>query len=447
VNLADKEQFVSDFARFEASPAAARNSWLTPVRRAAIDRFAELGFPSTRVEEWRHTSVAPVSRLSYSRPPRRKNSLKAADLSPFTFGDGECSQMVFLDGHFSEELSTLSSIPKGIRVRSLAAAMETDRNWIEPHLARVAGFENDPFTALNTAFMEDGAFVWIPPAVALKQVLHIVYLATPKTEATVWHPRNLIVIGNGSQASIVQSYVALGSCVYFTNAVTEVVAGPGSAVDLYKMQRESEDAFHIDTLRVAQERDSSFSSHSISLGGALVRNNVHVSLDGAGADCVLNGLYVAKGRQHVDNHTTIDHARPHCSSRELYKGIMDDKSTGVFNGRILVRKDAQKTNARQTNKNLLLSKEALVNTNPELQIYADDVKCTHGATIGQLDEEALFYLRSRGLDAAAARVLLTYAFANDLLSSVQFKPMQCQLDLVLLNRLSRGHENLVSMNF
>jgi Fe-S cluster assembly protein SufD len=448
VNTENTEQFLSDFTRFEHSPPAARNAWFAPVREAAIARFAELGFPTTRLEEWRYTSVAPIARVAFSRAARRSNGMKAADLSPFTFGDGECSQLVFLDGHYSEQLSSVRMLPKGVRIRSLAAALETDRNRIEPHLARVAGFGEDPFTALNTAFLEDGAFVCIPPAVALKQVLHIVYLCTAGgLEIPVSHPRNLIVVGNGSQATIVQSYVALGRGVYFTNAVTEVVAGHGSVVDLYKLQRESEEAFHIDTLRVTQERDSSFSSHSISLGGAIVRNNLHVSLDGEGADCVLNGLYVAKGRQHVDNHTAIDHAKPHCTSRELYKGIMDDRSTGVFNGRVLVRKDAQKTNAKQTNKNLLLSREALVNTNPELQIYADDVKCTHGATIGQLDEEALFYLRSRGLDEASARVLLTYAFANDLLGSVKFQPMQCQLDLVLLNRLSRAHEHPASMNF
>jgi Fe-S cluster assembly protein SufD len=272
----------------------------------------------------------------------------------------------------------------------------------------------------------------------------LIFISTGKDEPVVSHPRNLIVVGNGSQATIIESYVTLDRGVYFTNNVTEVFAGPNSFIDFYKLQRESEEAFHVDTLRVLQERDSSFSSQSIALGGALVRNNIDVTLRGEGAECTLNGLYVTKGRQHVDNHTMIDHAKSHCSSRQLYKGILDDQSTGVFNGKILVRKDAQKTNAKQTNKNLLLSKEALVNTKPELEIFADDVKCTHGATIGQLDEEAMFYLRSRGIDEAAARVLLTYAFANDLLGCMKIKPMQCQVDLVLLNRLSRGHGNLIS---
>jgi len=328
-------------------------------------------------------------------------------------------------------------------VKSLAAAMETDRSLIEPHLARHASFEKDAFTALNTAFMADGGFIYIPPAVVIDRVLHMIFISTAKKEPCVTYPRNLVVVGNGSQASIVESYVSLDRGVYFTNAVTEIVAGNSSVIDFYKIQRESEEAFHVDTLRVVQERDSNFSSHSISLGGSMVRNNVNVMLNGEGAECALNGLYVTKARQHVDNHTAIDHAKAHCNSRELYKGILDDRSTGVFNGRILVRKGAQKTNAKQTNKNLLLSREALVNTKPELEIFADDVKCTHGATIGQLDEEAMFYLRSRGIDEASARVLLTYAFANDLLASMKIKPMQCQIDLVLLSRLSKGHEGLI----
>ena len=435
----EKDVYVSGFAAFEQSAAVRNQPWLRPLRTAAISRFAELGFPDTRNERWRHTNVAPIAKVPFTLATRQAGGLKPADLAPYVFGEPDWAQLVFVNGYFSDELSSLASLPRGVRVKSMAAALESDRRLIEPYLGRGAALDHDPFAALNTAFMADGVFIHIAPAIVLKQPLHVLFLSTGRREPTVSHPRNLIVVGNGSQAAIIESYVALDRCLYLTNGLTEVFLGNDAKVDFYKLQRESEDAFHIDTLNVTQERDSAFSSHSISIGGAIVRNNIDVRLDGQGADCILNGLYVTKGRQHVDNHTTVDHARSNCGSRELYKGILDDRSTGVFHGRIVVRKDAQKTNAKQSNRNLLLSRDALVNTKPELEIFADDVKCTHGATIGQLDEEALFYLRSRGLDQDSARVLLTYAFANDLLASMKIKPMQCQLDLVLLTRLSRGH--------
>jgi Fe-S cluster assembly protein SufD len=252
------------------------------------------------------------------------------------------------------------------------------------------------------------------------------------------HPRNLIVAGAGSQFTLIESHVGLNSGSYFSNSVTEIVAGEDSVIDYYRLQRESETGFHISSVHVVQERNSNFSAHSLSLGAALARNDFRVVLDAEGAECALNGLYAAQGRQHIDNHTWIDHAKPHCTSRELYKGILDHKSSAVFDGKILVRKDAQKTNSRQTNKNLLLSTEALVNSTPRLEIFADDVKCTHGATIGQLSEDELFYLRSRGIDGQTARTLLTYAFASDILSTVRIKPIQCQMDLLLLARLSRS---------
>jgi Fe-S cluster assembly protein SufD len=251
------------------------------------------------------------------------------------------------------------------------------------------------------------------------------------------HPRNLIVVGRQSQACIVESYVGLHDNVYFTNAVTEIVAGDDSVIEHYKLQRESGQAYHISTTQVVQGANTSLTSHAVLLGGSLVRNEIGVVLDGEGSECRLNGLYVTKGVQHMDNNTNVDHARPHTSSRQLYKGVLDGKSSGVFNGRIIVRPDAQKTDARQTNKNLLLSEDATVDSKPQLEIRANDVKCTHGATIGKLDEEALFYLRSRGIAEASARTLLTYAFASEISSAMKIKPLQCQIDLVLLNRLSR----------
>jgi Fe-S cluster assembly protein SufD len=383
--------------------------------------------------------VSPIARTAFRLPNPGCNGLTVSDLSNYTFGEVETQQLVFVDGRYCEHLSTVKPMPKAMRVTSLAAAMKADRDLVESHLARYAGPDGDAFTALNTAFIADGAFVYLPPGTSLKALIHLLFISTRRAEPTVSYPRNLIVIGNDCQATIVENYIALDKGTYFTNCLTEIAAGSRSVVDHYRLQRESKEAYHVGRLHVRQQRDSSFSSHSLSFGGALVRNDVNVVLDDEGAECNLSGLHVTRGKQHIDNHTSIDHAKPHCSSRELYKGILDDSATGVFHGRIIVRKDAQKTNAKQTNKNLLLSEEALVDTMPQLEIYADDVKCTHGATIGQLDEEGLFYLRSRGLDEPAARMLLTYAFATEILSAVKVKPIQCQIDLFLLTLLSRLH--------
>ncbi len=433
-----KETYLSSYQEFDKSDAGKRHPWLRRMREDAIARFERLGFPTTRDEGWRHTNVAPISKVPFRPAVHEFDGLTAPELGSFTFGDDDSCRLVFINGAFSEELSRTSALPRGMCLKNLSAALETEREVLEPHLARLASSENNPFVALNTAFLADGAFVHIPRGTVLNQVLHLVFLSSSRGEASVSYPRNLILIGEDCQASIVESYGGLDHGSYFTNTVTEIALGSNALLDHYKLQRESEDSFHVGTLQVLQERSSCLHSHSISLGGALVRNDLNTVMNGEGCDSTLNGLYVTRGRQLVDNHTCIDHARPHCESRELYKGILDDQSRAVFSGKIVVRKDAQKTNAKQTNKNLLLSEEALANTAPELQIFADDVKCTHGATIGHIDEEELFYTRSRGIGAEAARTLLTYAFASDILGSMKFKPIQCQIDLVLLTRLSRG---------
>jgi Fe-S cluster assembly protein SufD len=433
----ERQSYLDHFARFEGSFDGRRHLWLNSIRREAFDSFNALGFPTTRDEEWRFTSVSPIAKAHFKPADEKPSMLTISDISRFTVCEARCTQLVFLNGFYSEALSTVKFLPKGVYVNSLASAVETCPKLLEPFLAQYASYRNNAFTALNTAFWADGAFVYLPSGTVLKDPVHLLFLSASQREPSVSAPRSLLVLGNGSHASIVESYASLDRGLYFTNAVTELFMGSDCVVDHYKLQRESENSFHVAAMQVIQDRDSSFSSHSLSLGGALVRNNVGVLLGGRGAECALNGLYVTKGQQHVDNHTMIDHAQPQCASRELYKGILDDNSAGVFNGRIVVRKDAQKTNARQTNKNLLLSKNASINTTPQFEILADDVKCTHGATIGQLNEEELFYLRSRGIDNAAARTLLTYAFASELLGAVRIKPIQCQIDLVLLNRLSR----------
>jgi len=439
--MQEKETYLSQFARLEERLTGNRQPWFHRTRKAAIAHFAELGFPTTRHEEWKFANVAPLTKIPF-RPVEGSELDGVTDesLKRFTFGGLDCTQLVFVNGRFAEELSTIWPLHNGMKVGSLAAALDSDRERVEPYLARHAGYKDQAFVALNTAFVEDGAFVYVPPGKIVEHPLHLLFVSTSPDEPTVSHPRNLIVVGDNSQITIVESYVGLDGSLYFTNAVTEIIAGQNAVIDHCKLQQESEKAFHIATLAVHQDRASNFTSHSISLGGAFVRNDVNARLDAEGVECTLNGLYVASGHQLVDNHTVIDHAKPHCSSHEVYKGVLDGKSKGVFNGKILVRPDAQKTDAKQTNKNLLLSADAVIDTKPQLQIYADDVKCTHGATIGQLDNDAVFYLRSRGIGPEDARNMLTYAFANDILSRIKIDEVRTHLDAAFLSWLPKGQE-------
>ena len=369
-------------------PAAA---WLMELRQAGFARFAELGFPTTHDEEWRFTNVAPIARAEFSVRPA-------------------VGQAVGLPGGSLEDARDI--------------------------LGKYASFDRNAFVALNTAFLENVAFLRVPRGAVIEQPVEITYDAG-QANGVSHHPRTLIVVGPDAHCTIVEKYSGSGS--YFTNAVTEIVAGDGAVIDHYKVQMESEDAFHVATLQVRLGRSTNFSTHNISLGGALVRNDIGATLS-EGTEAIVNGLYVVNGTQHVDNHTTIDHAKPHGTSHELYKGILDGRATAVFNGRIMVRKDAQKTDSKQTNKNLVLSDEAVINTKPELQIFADDVRCTHGATIGQLDAESMFYLQSRGIGREQARDLLTYGFAKDIVDRIKVQSLRDSLERVLFEKFhGRSH--------
>jgi Fe-S cluster assembly protein SufD len=439
--MEEKNSYLSDFEALEAS-LGGKPSWLRTLQRAAILRFAELGFPTTRHEDWKYTSVAPITRTVFKPAGFESNGLGARKLRDVSPLGAHSNQLVFINGGFSAEFSSLDLPAGNLRAGSLAAALASDPGVLEPHLGRYAAFDQNAFTALNSAFMRDGAFLSLPEGSVIPEPIHLVFVSTARRQPMVIYPRNLIVVGAGCQLTVVESYIGIYNDVYFTNTVTEIVAGDGSAVEHYKVQLESEKAFHVGCLQAHPGRNSNFSSFFVSLGGSLVRNDVNAVLDREGIECTLNGLYLTRGKQHVDNQTFIDHARPHCSSRELYKGILDGKSSGVFNGKIVVRKDAQKTNARQTNKNLLLSEQALVNTKPQLQISADDVKCTHGATIGQLDDEALFYMRTRGMSEETARSLLTYAFASEVVDGIKIEALRSHVDSVLLRRVPRSKEGL-----
>jgi len=436
-----KENYRAQFARFEQELARNGQGWTSSLRGAAISRFAELGFPTTREEEWKYTNVAPIARIPFapaSAEPDTSGLTQA--LADLAFRDPMAPQLVFINGSYVQELSAVHTLPQHVRVESLASALSADRGQVEPHLARYASYQAHAFTALNTAFMRDGAFIHVPRGTIVEQPIHLVFISTASGEATVSYPRNLIVMDADSQAAIVESYLGLDNQVYLTAAVTEIVVADHSVLEHYTLQQESKQAFHVALLQVHQGRSSNVTCHSIALGGALVRNEANVVLDGEGAECTLNGLYMVTGQQHVDNHTRIDHVKPHGTSRELYKGVLDGRARGVFNGKIYVHPAAQKTDAKQTNKNLLLSQDALIDTKPQLEIYNNDVKCGHGSTIGRLDEDALFYLRARGIGLEEARSLLTYAFASEIISRMKIEPLSVKLNELLLTWLPKKQD-------
>ncbi|MFQ5682075.1 MAG: Fe-S cluster assembly protein SufD [Candidatus Binatia bacterium] len=421
-------RYLRDFERFEKDRGLKRPGWVRSLRSAAIAHFAELGFPTTRNEEWKYTSLARLLGIPFSPAPVKTNGLTADSLVRVGLDRSDGSRLVFINGFHSPELSCVESLPGGVRVGSLSAVLSSTPSLTETHLAQYAGYEGQAMVALNTAFMEDGAFVYVPAGQIVEEPIYLLFIAAGARQPTVSYPRNLVVAGPASRATIIECFTALEADVYFTNAVTEIVVGEDAGVDYYKLERESKGAFHIGRLEAQLGRGSRFNSQSITLGGSLVRNDVNAVLDGEGSECTLNGLYLAKDAQHMDNHTRIDHRKPQCISRELYKGVLDGKGRGVFNGKVYVNKAAQHTDAKQTNKNLLLSEGASIDTKPQLEIYADDVKCTHGSTIGRLDEDALFYLRARGLSVAAARNLLTYAFAGELIGKISVEPMRALVD-------------------
>jgi Fe-S cluster assembly protein SufD len=434
----EKDRYLETFARFEKTAAGNGQEWLHPVRRAAIARFAELGFPTTRDEDWRFTNVDPIAQTSFTLASDTGIELTSRDIKRFAIPGLSGIQLVFVNGRYAASLSSPGSPRNGLSVRSLAQAIRDDRDVLEQHLARYAGYQDDAFSALNTAFMEDGAFVHVPRGRVVEEPIRLLYVSTSTTEPIMIHPRNLIILGEDSQAVIVEDYVSLSDEVYFSNVITEVVVGQNSVLSHYLIEQEGKQALNVSTLRVEQGRSSNVASHTVLLGGALVRNNVHPVLAGEGGECLINGLFMGTSRQHMDNFMRVEHASPHCDSRQFYQGILDERAHGVFSGRIIVHKDAQKTDAKQTNNNLLLSQEAQIDTKPQLEIYADDVKCTHGATIGQIDENAIFYLRSRGIPQDAARAMLLFGFANESLERMKVESIRRHLEALVAQWLPEG---------
>lgn len=428
----EMNHYLAAFAAAEQKRTKAP-AWLKHLRANAIAQFERLGFPTTRNEEWKYTNIAPI--LKHDFRPAQLVPQSVATLDDFTYPEARRSQLVFVNGVFAPELSNLSAVPSGLTISNFANA---EQKLLSQYLATQIDYDNDAFSALNTAFANNGAFILIPRGKVVAAPIHLLFLTTE--ENVITHPRVLVVAEEGAIATLIESYVSPSdTAVYFTNAVTEVIVHQDANITHYRLQEESTNAFHIATTQVQQESKSTYASYAISLGSNIARHTLNVRLDGEHCESTIDGLYVVTGKQHCDNHTTIDHAKPHSNSHQLYKGILDEKSRAVFNGTIFVREGALLTDARQLNKNLLLSPNAHVDTKPQLEIYADDVKCAHGATVGQLEEEELFYLRSRGLTPDTARALLTYGFAEDVISKIKIESVRKQLDEIVLTRL---HQNL-----
>ena len=436
----EKENYSSAYRSFVRTREGKDPAWLATLREKAGQAFQELDFPTTRHEEWKYTNLAPLLKV----PFRQLFDLDLGGLTPrriesLTFNESRGSLLVFINGLHAPELSHLGDLPERVFVGNFSEVPAEDEHLLSGQLGVHADYRGETFTALNTALLGDGALVYLPQGKVVEKPIHLLFLSTA-SDPMVSHPRVLIVAGEGSMATVIESYVSLFPDVYFTNAVTEVVVKEGASLDHYRLQQESEHAYHIGTTQVAQERDSRYTSFAVSLGADLARHTLNVALNDERIETTIDGLYIVTGKQHVDNHTSIDPRHPRSQSFQLYKGILDGRSRAVFNGKVMVREGALLTDARQLNKNLLLSGEATVDTKPQLEIFADDVKCAHGATVGQLEEDEMFYLASRGISPERAKALLTYGFAEDVISKIKVKSVREQLDRLVLDKLHQSLE-------
>jgi Fe-S cluster assembly protein SufD len=435
------ELLVEKFSQFET--AATQPKWLAPVRKAGLASFADQGFPTLHDEDWRFTNVAPIAKLNFQLAKEVSvNGAETKLIDESAFAKLSGNRLVFVNGFFCAKLSSLKPLTGGVRIENLSAALARDSALIEKHLGKYAHTASNTFAALNQAFFTDGAFIFVPQSVEVAEPVQLIYISSATQNGETILPRNLVIAEANSKLTVVESYISTGNVAYFTNAVTEIFAGDNAKVEHVKLQDEAADAFHIATIAGEFGRTSNVTVHSFALGAKLSRTNIRTKLAGEGLECILNGLYLTRGEQLADHHMIVEHAQPHCASHEYFNGILDDKSKGVFHGRIYVHPIAQKTDAKQTNKNLLLSDDATADTKPQLEIYADDVKCTHGATIGQLNEESIFYLRSRGIGADTARQMLIHAFAGEIIERIKCEPAREVIDKLVWDRLE-ANPNLI----
>ncbi len=418
---------------FEAATHGVAKDWLPSLKIAAIEQFEAIGFPTTRDEDWHFTSVTPIAERIF-RPVRSSGtSLTSDDVARFTYGQEAWHLLVFVNGRYEPSLSSFAELDAEAQVMTFSEALKEAPELLAERLGTLAP-STQAFTALNTAFMADGVVIRVPKDVVIETPIHILHLTDAHANGASLHPRTLMIAERGARMVLVETFATVGGGAYFTNHVAEVVVGAQARVDHYKVQREGGEAFHVGTTQATQERDSIYHAFSFATGAQLSRTNVYSRLLGENAEVRLNGLYALEEAQHGDHQTYVEHIAPACSSREVYKGILDGTSHGVFNGKVFVHPEAQQTDGKQTNKALLLSEGARVDTKPQLEIFADDVKCTHGATVGRLDEMAQFYMKSRGIGADRTRALLTYAFAAEVLELIELEPLKAALEGLLFER-------------
>jgi Fe-S cluster assembly protein SufD len=435
-----KQWYISSFKEIEESLNGSASLTMngeskTPfhdIRRNAITKFGEIDFPTTKNEDWKYTNIAPI--LSRNFSPAGRVKVTKNDAERFLVPDLKVNLIVLVNGNYSAGLSKIHKLPNGVRIESFRNLLKNEPDFVLEHFSRYARLDNG-FAALNTAFANDGAVIYMPDNTVAKSCIHILNLTGSEEGNVLSQPRNLIIAGKNSKVKIIESYHSISENASLTNVVNEIAAAEGASVELYRIQDENLNSFHINQTQAEQKRDSVFMHYSVTTGGSIVRNDTNTVLDDENCTANLYGLYLTEDSQHVDNHTLIDHAKPNCQSNELYKGVLNDSSRGVFNGKVFVRKNAQKTNAYQSNKAILLSGQALVDTKPQLEIYADDVKCSHGAAIGQLDEDALFYLRTRGIGKEEAKTVLIRAFANDIFETIENKELHDYLNNLVFEKL------------
>lgn len=426
------EYYIAEHAR----TVALDTDWLHGLRQSALSTFRRTGFPDTRQEDWRYTDVRSILKRRFVQAGDSGDpAADAAGLAGMRFAGLDTHELVFINGLYDGSLSSLGPLPEGVILASLAEALIKYPRYVKDCLANFPGIDTNGFQALNTAFLTHGSLLYVPAGVTVAAPVHLIFRSNQRPESQMAFLRNLILLGRGANLTVIEDYSGAEDAEYMTNATTCISGGQGSSLRHYKLQGESQKSYHISATHIRQERDCHVESCSIALGGALVRNDVTSSLAGEGAEVSLDGLYMGTGRQHVDNHTWIHHHSPHTTSREEYRGVLNDHARAVFNGKVIVHEHAQKADARQSNDNLLLSDNAEIDTKPELEIHADDVKCSHGATIGQLDENMLFYLRSRAIDEDTARSLLIFAFADAVVSRISFRPVRERLETLVLGKL------------
>jgi Fe-S cluster assembly protein SufD len=429
------DHYVSEFQAFQQNGASKSPAWVNDVRTLALSVFTERGFPTTKEEDWKYTNVSAIAKspFTYSSgtsgiPAGLVESLLIKNLDQYV--------IVFINGHVSKEHSNLEGLADGAVVKNLIEAYATHTDIVKEHLAKYVPFNKNPFTALNTAFINDGAFIHIPAHVEVAKPIHLLFISTQKEGKQIAsHIRNLIVVEEGAKVNIAHSFHSAQANSNLTNVVTEVVAKKNSTVEIVKVQCESVLSYHFENLHVHQSHESCVHVFSLAVRGAIARNDMSVIIDGESTECNLNGLYITSGEQLIDHHTFMHHIHPNCPSHELFKGILMDKSRAVFNGKVYVEPEAQKTDSKQTNRNLLLSDDAVVDTKPELEIFADDVKCTHGAAVGGMNETHSFYLKTRGITEGSARGILTVGFAAEATQKIVHPELRHHVDVIVVDHL------------